>query len=291
MRKIKNIFNTKLFIPRREEIYSIVHPKDFHYAFYASIAAHLLFFLFLFFMSEKEPAQISFNVKLLQTEKRIPPKKIEEIKSKLKKLEKIKKEKPEIKTKNARTEESLKHESQDTGMRLPDTKPARTSESSEEFADDFEKTLFSKKDIQKTIQTGAGRKTNASSWEKETEKSATGTEGKKESTETVKIPEGKTGAGSIRWKTGYKRSLTHIPYPPYPKYFRQRGIQGSVTIIFEVNSAGKVISVRVKKSSGYTKLDILAKNAVRDSRFSAIPGSQNVTRDKGEIDIHFELKR
>ncbi|MDH5720869.1 MAG: energy transducer TonB [Spirochaetia bacterium] len=291
MKKIKTIAPKHLFVPRREEIYSIARSKDTKYSFFVSIAAHLFFFLFLLYMKEKEPVQISFNVKLLQTEKRIPKAKIEEIKSNLKKLEKIKQEKPEIKTKNAKTTESLKSKSSDLELRAPDASVKKPAKSSDEFADDFEKTLFSRKETQKSIRTGTGGQAESSSWEKEAKKTSAGSEGKKESSETVKIPEGKTGAGSIQWKTGYKRVLTHIPYPAYPKYFRQRGIQGSVVILFEVNSAGKVVSVRVKKSSGHTKLDLLAKNAVRDSRFSAIPGGKDMTRDKGEIEIHFELTR
>ncbi|MDH5718417.1 MAG: TonB family protein [Spirochaetia bacterium] len=287
--------------PKRKELYTTINKKYFKNSFITSILLHTIFILLLYFTQEQHPIQISFNIKLLNTEKRIPKKVKEEIETKLKTI----KEKVEIKKKNAVSNESLKSEKpvdekiETVETLAPAPKSAKKNikdemfKSTDEFASDFEKTLFTKKSLKKVI-TGSQAQDKeggdaAKNWEEEgketisTEKTGT--------TESVKIPSGKTGKGSIVWKSGYKRNLDYIPDIPYPKYYRERGIQAKIILDFEVNSAGKVINVNIKQSSGYTKLDILAKEAVRKAKFTAIPGVKNLSSDAGEIEIHFELTR
>ncbi len=76
------------------------------------------------------------------------------------------------------------------------------------------------------------------------------------------------------------------PPPFYPLESQRLGEQGSVTLLMEVNAAGRVTSVRVTKSSGYARLDRAASEHVRKTWFF---GSGAGTR-MYECTIDFQLR-
>jgi TonB family protein len=66
--------------------------------------------------------------------------------------------------------------------------------------------------------------------------------------------------------------------PDYPRHARERGLEGEVTIEFDVNAAGYVGNVRVVKSDPEGVFETAAVTALRDFRF---PRSHNGTTRKG----------
>jgi TonB family protein len=62
------------------------------------------------------------------------------------------------------------------------------------------------------------------------------------------------------------------PPPDYPPVARRRGWQGTVVLALEVDAAGAVVRVEVRRSSGHAVLDAAAVAAVRDWRFANGPG-------------------
>ncbi len=76
----------------------------------------------------------------------------------------------------------------------------------------------------------------------------------------------------------------------YPPLSRRMGEEGTVVIQVLVNEQGQPAEVRVKKSSGYQRLDQAAISAVRAARFS--PGSRNGKAEAMWFDlpIRFELR-
>ncbi|MFE8149351.1 energy transducer TonB [Brenneria goodwinii] len=70
----------------------------------------------------------------------------------------------------------------------------------------------------------------------------------------------------------------HNPAPEYPEVAISRGQEGTVLLNVQVGPDGKVLSVRLQKSSGYAALDKAAQDTVR--RWSFVParrGSQAVS--------------
>lgn len=80
------------------------------------------------------------------------------------------------------------------------------------------------------------------------------------------------------------------PTPKYPKIAKKRGYQGTVVLEVLVDRNGKVGSLKVLESSGYTILDRAAKSSVKNWLFE--PGI--IKNDKVEmwvrVPIRFELK-
>lgn len=70
----------------------------------------------------------------------------------------------------------------------------------------------------------------------------------------------------------------HNPAPEYPEAAITRGQEGTVLLNVQVGANGKVLSIRLQKSSGYAALDKAAQETVR--RWSFVParrGSQAVS--------------
>ncbi len=68
----------------------------------------------------------------------------------------------------------------------------------------------------------------------------------------------RASAGALGAKPGYLRN----PHPSYPEDARAAGHQGTVTLFVKVSAEGRVLSVRVAKSSGYASLDERARSTV-----------------------------
>ena len=71
-----------------------------------------------------------------------------------------------------------------------------------------------------------------------------------------------TGAGSSKGNPA--KGTCHIPRPPYPSLSTENGEEGLVVLKVLVGPGGKVDSISVNKSSGYSRLDNAARKAVKD---------------------------
>ena len=85
-------------------------------------------------------------------------------------------------------------------------------------------------------------------------------------------------------------ALAVNPAPPYPDIARQRGQEGRVLLLVQVDSAGKVTGVRVQTSSGYQLLDNSALNTVRKWRFSPAQISGKAAAGEILLPVDFKLK-
>jgi TonB family protein len=104
-----------------------------------------------------------------------------------------------------------------------------------------------------------------------------------------KIPAGRGVSKNINWKTGYSRKLIFQPDIEYPEYFRKQGIQASVRLIIDVDASGNVVNADVLQSSGYSKLDILARKGVLKAKFLKRENINNVF-DRGEVEVQYKLE-
>ena len=98
----------------------------------------------------------------------------------------------------------------------------------------------------------------------------------------------RASAGALGAKPGYLRN----PHPSYPEDARAAGHQGTVMLYVKVSAEGRVLSVRVSKSSGYRSLDERARSTVA-SQWSFKPakaGGVAVAADV-VIPIRFTLNR
>lgn len=68
----------------------------------------------------------------------------------------------------------------------------------------------------------------------------------------------RASAGAIGAKPSYLRN----PHPSYPEDARAAGHQGTVTLYVKVDENGRVLGVRVTRSSGYPSLDERARSTV-----------------------------
>jgi len=82
----------------------------------------------------------------------------------------------------------------------------------------------------------------------------------------------------------------HNPKPAYPRAARRRGEEGTVMLLVEVLSNGRVGRVDVEKSSGFELLDGAAVKAVRRWRF--VPAKKGLTpvSARVRIPVEFNLK-
>ncbi|WP_434667746.1 energy transducer TonB [Aeromonas sp. NJAU223] len=79
------------------------------------------------------------------------------------------------------------------------------------------------------------------------------------------------------------------PEPPYPQESRRRGEEGQVVLKVRVTREGTAESVEVERSSGYRRLDMIARRTVNRWRF--IPARQNnaAVADWARVTIIFKL--
>lgn len=81
------------------------------------------------------------------------------------------------------------------------------------------------------------------------------------------------------------------PRPFYPAAARNRGMQGIVLLLVDVDMRGKVSQVEVKKSSGYRLLDESAVATVARWRFVPAKRDDRAVASRVEVPIRFELIR
>ena len=114
----------------------------------------------------------------------------------------------------------------------------------------------------------------------------TGRSNKQGEKENVAIPKGDSKART-RWRKGAARRLLTIPAIEYPESVRKKSGQGQVELQIEVNAQGRVEEVEIIKSSGYTRLDINARNAYRSAVFSPSPSGESAT---GIVVVTFRMR-
>ncbi|MDD5454665.1 MAG: TonB family protein [Candidatus Ratteibacteria bacterium] len=88
----------------------------------------------------------------------------------------------------------------------------------------------------------------------------------------------------IKWETG-KREVIQSYYPSMPQWAQEAGIISNVTLRFIVSGDGEVKEIRTEKSSGDTKLDLLATSYLR--RWKFLPSDKN-EKATGIITINFQ---
>ncbi len=92
------------------------------------------------------------------------------------------------------------------------------------------------------------------------------------------------------WKRGTNRKIRFTPNLTYPMQYRKLGVEASVTLLIRVNSIGEVIFVDVINTSGYPKLDVIAKLNIRKMKFIYSANTAFRGYDEAEMDIKFKLQ-
>jgi TonB family protein len=86
------------------------------------------------------------------------------------------------------------------------------------------------------------------------------------------------------------RRITHRKLPEYPQWAEEKGISAIVKIYFTVRPDGTIRStMRILQSSGYAELDDLAKDALKQWRFSETSADSSESAAWGEITFRFTL--
>jgi protein TonB len=91
------------------------------------------------------------------------------------------------------------------------------------------------------------------------------------------------------WAVEVKPQTKSIPKPNYPELARQAGIEGQVVVDALVDVDGKVIDVKIRKSSGNTSLDDAAMNAARGAEFTPAKQRDQLVRVWVSIPFKFSL--
>ncbi|MDH4200693.1 MAG: energy transducer TonB [Spirochaetia bacterium] len=156
------------------------------------------------------------------------------------------------------------------------------------FVDKFENILFNKKSLNNETSHKASNTKENLQWDEE--KQEYKNIDKEKNLETIKIPGGKGQSRNIVWKDGYSRRIIFQPEIDYPLYFRKQGIQASVRLLIEVDGAGNVVSAEIKETSGFSRLDILARNGIMGAKFARREYSSKVY-DRGEIEVQYRLEQ
>ena len=94
---------------------------------------------------------------------------------------------------------------------------------------------------------------------------------------------------SIKWKRGARRTIRVKPKFIYPLQYRKSGIQGNAKFLIFVDPSGNVTKIRLIRGTGYSKLDVIAKQALRKTKFNPLVTNQTVYNE-GEIEVRFQLK-
>ena len=86
------------------------------------------------------------------------------------------------------------------------------------------------------------------------------------------------------------RKITHRKLPEYPSWAEEKGISAMVKVYFTVKSDGSIRSnMRIVTSSGYAELDDLAKEALKEWRFSPTAADSSESAAWGVITFRFTL--
>ena len=81
------------------------------------------------------------------------------------------------------------------------------------------------------------------------------------------------------------------PPPEYPEQARRRRQEGTVTLLVNIDSNGRVKALDIQKSSGFTLLDKAAEKAVAKWRFTPATIGDRRVPSKVIVPVLFKLKR
>jgi len=98
-----------------------------------------------------------------------------------------------------------------------------------------------------------------------------------------------SGAGGAGGTSAVPRYRSN-PRPPYPYQARSRGHEGLVILTAEVREDGRVNSIRLKRSSGYSSLDQSALSTVRSWLFEPAKRLGMAVASVVEIPVRFSLQ-
>lgn len=88
------------------------------------------------------------------------------------------------------------------------------------------------------------------------------------------------------------RKIKLMGMPPYPRWAEEQGVEASVSFRIWVDPKGKVKeNMYLEKTSGYTELDNLAKEALLKFTFVPLPDGQPLEDEWGVATFRFELKK
>ncbi len=93
------------------------------------------------------------------------------------------------------------------------------------------------------------------------------TQPQKTSQKVAKAPTKRATKRIVTIPPSYKAAYLHNPPPSYPRFSRRRGEEGTVWLRVKVTQTGKAALVKLKKSSGFSRLDKAAHQAVSQWRF------------------------
>ncbi len=79
------------------------------------------------------------------------------------------------------------------------------------------------------------------------------------------------------------------PKPDYPRIARRRGLQGLVLLLLRVDTAGRVTSATLERSSGHASLDRAAEETVRTWLFHPARWGQTPVIGELLVPVRFEL--
>ena len=160
--------------------------------------------------------------------------------------------------------------------------------SEDSFENKYEDILFNRKDTGNSNKRTAKEHRSDLKWD-EANKGISHDE-KNKTAEKEAIPSGHGESRNVIWRAGYSRKLVFQPEIEYPVYFRKQGIQASVRLIIDVDASGNVVNAEVLQSSGYSKLDILARSGVLKAKFQK-RDNFNSNYDRGEVEVQYKLER
>ncbi len=237
-----------------------------------SILIHLFVVLFFLFFLEKKNIEYYLKVEITKDFRVISKIEKEKIKKKIIKIRKGKKQsiKNNIKVKKLQKPSDR-----------PPSKSSRLIQESQKFIKSFEK-ILNKKLIKQKSKDYKFSNEVSTQWNLE-EKKLSDKKELNEIAQRVNITE------NIQWKYAIKRIIVYRPKIDYPLYYRQKGIQAKIRLFIKVDRSGNVVHVSVVNSSGYSKLDVIAKRAVFKIIFSE-NNEQGPSYDEAKIDIYFRLK-
>ena len=81
----------------------------------------------------------------------------------------------------------------------------------------------------------------------------------------------------------------HRPTPVYPLSARQQGLEGTVSLRFEMLADGTVSQVNVLESTGYPILDEAAQNAVKQWTHNLLQPPDTLSQRWGTLSFTFTL--
>jgi len=250
-----------------------------------SLAIHGIVLLAGLLAPKDHPVENQFTIELVQTPEEMSVKSFTRVSS-------VKDQTPQAQSKRTRNS-LLQADPGSLRDQPPQDKTNPFDKTDDTFAKEYENTLFNRKNTASN-ETAAKRTQNDRQndrrgklkWDED--KADISHEEKTQVAE--KVPMGRGQSKTIQWSDGYARKLTFQPDIEYPLYFRKQGIQASVKLIIDVDAAGNVVNAEVLQTSGYSRLDILARSGVMKARFVR---RDDATRslDRGVVEVQYRLER